>query len=111
MITSRSAGGAFPDVGRDHLAIQRRLMFIRRQHHHDIGLRNRIGQIGHREPGLLGLGGGRRSRPQPHHDIDARILEVVGMGMALRAITQDGDLAGLDQGQIGIFVVVHVDHG
>ena len=31
------------------------------------------------------------------------------MGMTLRAVTDDGDLLALDEGEVGVFVVVHVD--
>src|SRR5690606_15404006 len=39
-------------------------------------------------------------------DLDARIGQVLGVGVALRAIADDGDLLALDQGEIGVLVVI-----
>ena len=41
----------------------------------------------------------------PRADLDATVIEVLGMGMALRAITNDGHSLALDQAQITVFVV------
>jgi hypothetical protein len=40
------------------------------------------------------------------HFLDAAVAQVLGMGVALRTITEDGDLLAGDQVQIGVGVVI-----
>jgi hypothetical protein len=62
------------------------------------------------EAGLFGLGPGSAALAQTNGDLDAGVLQVLGVGMALRAITNDGDLLALDQGEVGVLVVINF-HG
>ena len=60
-----------------------------------------------RRPGLLGerpaLGPGR----QPDDDVDAGLVEVQGMGVALAAVADDRDGLPGQGRRIGVVVVVH----
>jgi hypothetical protein len=100
---------ALLDVGRDLIAIERRLMLVGGQDHDHIGVGYGFGDRLDGQTGVGGLGRRDRTRTQRHGDGDARFLEVVGVGVALRAITDDGHLLALDQREVGVFVVVHVD--
>jgi hypothetical protein len=53
---------------------------------------------------------GSAALAQTNGDLDAGILQVLGVGMALRAVTNDGDLLALDQGEVGVLVVINF-HG
>ena len=45
-------------------------------------------------------------------DVAAAVAEVLGVGVALRAVAEDGDRLALQQGEIGVFVVVNLGgHG
>ena len=79
------------------------LQLVRRQHHDDVGPFGGVGDGHDLEAVLLGLLGRGRTLAQRNDDVlDARILEVQRMRMALAAIADDGDLLGLDQVEIGI---------
>ena len=48
----------------------------------------------------------RAARPLADDHGAAAIAQVLGMGMALRAVAEDGDRLSLQQRQVGIFVVI-----
>ena len=39
-------------------------------------------------------------------DVDAAVAEVLGLGVALRAVADDGDGLAFEGGEVGVFVVV-----
>ena len=47
---------------------------------------------------------------QTNRHLDAGIGQILGVGVALRAITNDGDFLALDQGEVGVLVVINF-HG
>ncbi len=47
-------------------------------------------------------------RPDLH--LDARVAEVQRVGVALRAVADDGDLLALDEGEVGVLVVEDLGH-
>ena len=47
---------------------------------------------------------------QADADVDARVLEIESMGVALRAVADDGYLLALDEREIGVVVVVRLGH-
>jgi hypothetical protein len=100
---------ALADIGCNLLAVETRLMLVGGQDHDHIGpgdgLLNRLD----RETGISGLGGGGRAGAQTDHHRDAGVAQIIGMGMALRAVADDGDLLALDEREVGVFVVVNVD--
>ena len=40
-------------------------------------------------------------------DVDAAVAEVLGLGVALRAVADDGDRLALEGGEVGVFVVIN----
>src|SRR5690242_12436091 len=62
------------------------------------------------EAGLFRLAPRRSFFTQADSNCHAGISQIVGVSMALGAITHNSDLLVLDEGQIGIFVVINV-HG
>ena len=59
----------------------------------------------------LGLGPDRLPSAQADAHVDAGVAQVERVGVALAAVADDGDLAPLDHGQVGIVVVEHLGHG
>src|SRR5699024_1696630 len=57
------------------------------------------------QTGIFCLAPGRAILAQAHHDVDARVVQVECMGVALGTITNDGYCLALDQGQITVLVV------
>ncbi len=105
----KGQGDAFLDVGLDDLTVEYGLVLVRRQHHDHVGALHRIVDgLDHEARGFR-LGGRGGSGAQAHDHVHARVLEVVGMGMSLGTVTDDGDLLALDQGEITILVVTYVD--
>ena len=62
------------------------------EHHDDVGLLRGVVHAHDLEAGLLGLLGGRGALAQAHADVHAGVHEVEGVGVALGAIADDGDL-------------------
>ena len=60
------------------------------------------------ELGLLGAGG---AGAEAYADVDAGVLEVEGVGVALGAVADDGYFFGLDEGEVCVCVVVGLCHG
>jgi len=54
---------------------------------------------------LLRLGGRLRAVLQRDRDLDTRVAQVLSVGVALRAVTDDRDLLALDERQVGVGVV------
>ena len=100
---------ALLDVRLDLLAIERALMLVGGQDHDHVGVGHGFCDRLDGQTGIGGLGRRGRTRTQRHGDGDAGVLEVVGVGMALRAIADDGHFLPLDQRKVGVFVVIHVD--
>ena len=68
--------------------------------------RGRLGDRQHPQPGRLGLGLRRRALAQADAHVDARVLQVQRVGVALRAVAEDRDLAARDQRRVGVRLVV-----
>ena len=101
-------GRALLDVGFNLRLVQPGLMLVRRQNHHQVRPGDGV-RYGHdHQARRLGLGRGSGPLAQADARLDAGVLEVVGMGVALGTVTYDSDLLALDQGEVGVFVVVDV---
>ena len=57
--------------------------------------------------GALGVGG---VGAEAYADVDAGVLEVEGVGVALRAVADDGDFLCLDEREVCVCVVVCLCH-
>ena len=100
-------GGAGAQIALDVVLPDRGLMLVGREDHQDVGPFGRFLVRQHLEAGALRLGG--RSRAGAERDgnfLHAAVTQVLRMGMALRAIAEDGDLLAGDQVQIGVAIVI-----
>ena len=82
------------------------LVFVRRQQHDEISA---FGCLRHGldvEAGILGLGPRAGSRTQANGHTNARVAQVVGVGVALGSIADHRHVHLLDDGKVGILVVV-----
>ena len=61
------------------------------------------------EAGFARLVGGLGAFAQADDHLDAGFAQVLRVGVALGTVSDDGDLLALDQGQVCIVVVEHVD--
>jgi hypothetical protein len=59
------------------------LLLVGHQDHDHIGILDRVGHFLDRQAGLLGLVPGGAALAQTHGDLDAGILQVVGVSVAL----------------------------
>ena len=62
------------------------------------------------EAGFAGALGVGRVGAEAYADVDAGVLEVEGVGVALRAVADDGDFLCLDEGEVCVCVVVCLCH-
>jgi len=93
------------------VGVDRGLMFVGRQDHDDIGPGGGIGICHDAEARVDRLCRGRRSCAECDSDVgDARILQVLGVSMALRSITEDRDLLALDDADVGVGIVVNAHY-
>jgi hypothetical protein len=83
------------------------MVLVGQQHHHDIGILDRLANFLDLETGLFRLVPRSTALAQANRYLDPGILEVLGMGMALRAIADDGHFLALDEGEVGILVVIN----
>ena len=59
----------------------------------------------------LGLGAALGALRQTDADVDARVAQVLRVGVALAAVAEDRDLLGLDDREVGVGVVEQLGHG
>ena len=104
-------GVAVGEVRGDLRLVHRLLLGVRKQDHDGVGPLRGLRDRHHGQALGLGLGlrGGTVAQADDH--VDARFLEIQRMGMTLRAVADDGDLAIGDERTIGICFVVHGCHG
>jgi len=97
-------------VGTDLFGVQLGLGLIGNQDHDHIAPLGNISDGADFKTGLLrlddGPGGGRKADLH----LNAGILQVESMGMPLGAIADDGDLLGLDEGEVSILIVISFYH-
>src|SRR5690554_2166867 len=106
-----SQGRALLQVRLDFVLVQLGLELVRSQDHDHVGSRYGSRYVGDFQTMGFSLGDGGRTRAQAHGNVNAGILQVAGVGMALGAVTDDSDLLALDDAQITVFVIknVHVN--
>ncbi len=84
---------------------------VGQQHDDDVGLGGRLVGRLDREASLLGDRPRGGALAQPDADVDAGVAQVQGVGVALRAVAEDGDLLRLDDREVGVLLVVDRGHG
>src|SRR5262249_42205960 len=92
------------DVGLVHLARH----LIGCEDHDDVSLGCSLGHLFHREASGFGLGPGRTAFLETDPHVHPAVTQIERMGVALAAITNDGDLLILQQREIRIFVIIDV---
>ena len=97
---------ALVEVRLDVFAVDARLLGVGQQHHDHVGFLARLRGRDDTQAGLLGLRPRRRPLAQADAHVDAGVLQVQRVRVALRAVTEHGDLAPLEQGEVGVVVVV-----
>ncbi|MCY1339553.1 hypothetical protein D9M69_254400 [compost metagenome] len=103
-------GGALLQVRLDLVLVQAALELVRGQDHDQVGGSDGFGYFGDFQAVVLSLGNGGRTRTQADGDVDAGVLQVAGMGMALGTVTNDGNFLALDDGEVTVFIVENA-HG
>src|SRR5690606_4151425 len=102
--------GAFLQIRLQLFLVQLALEFVRGQDHYQVSSSNCGGDISHFQAVGFSFGDRRRTGTQTDSDIYTGVLEIARMSVALGAITDDGDLFALDNGEVAVFVVINF-HG
>jgi len=97
---------AFLEVGFHGVAVDLRDDFVGHQHHHDVGAFHRLGDFLDLESGGLGLLPRIAVLEHADGDFHAGVVQVLRVGVALRAVADDGDFLAFDEGEVGVFVVI-----
>ena len=79
--------------------------------HDDVGPLRDVGDGVDLEAGVGGFGGVGGVGAEAYADVDAGVLEVEGVGVALGAVADDGYFFCLDEGEVCVLVVVGLCHG
>src|SRR5260370_17853336 len=97
-------------MGFNGLAVELRLLGVRSENHNHISpgrsLRGRVDG----QPFLFGFGAGSATFRETNADRDAAIAQVQRVGVALRPVTNDGDLFRLNEGKVRRIVVIKISH-
>ncbi len=88
---------AFVDVWRDVLTVQPGLMLVGCEHHDDLRRFHRVVDALDGKAGALRLGLGSGAGPQADDHVDARVLEIVRMGVPLGSVADHRHFLRLDQ--------------
>lgn len=99
--------GTLLEVRGDIVAVDVRLGFVRQQDHHHVGRLDRFADFLDRVAGCFGLFPRGTVLAQADDDIDTGFLQVLGVGMALRTVTDDGHFLVTDDGKVGVLVVIN----
>ena len=87
------------------LLVDLSLVLIRQQDHDDIGFGDRFRHGLDLEALLLGVIHGLGGRAQADDDVNAGIAQVQRVGVALGAVTENGDLLAIEHGEIRILLI------
>ncbi len=95
-------------VRRDVLVVDRLLLRVRREDHHDIGGRRRLGDRQHLEPLLFRFGDRGRALAQPDDHVDTGVTQVEGVAVTLRPVADHRDGLAVDDRRVGVVGVIDV---
>ena len=107
----KGQGLALGHIGGDVLLVDVGLDLVVDEHHHDVAPLGSLGDGHDLQAGGLRLGPALGTGPQAHANVAAGILQVEGMGVALRAVADDGDLLAVQIAELTVLLVVHLCHG
>ena len=100
-----SQGCTLLQVRLDLFLVQATLEFVRGEDHYQVGGSNGCRHVADLQAMRFGLCDGGRARAQANGDVDAGVLQVARMRVALGAVTDDGDLLALNDGEVAVFIV------
>ena len=94
----------------DVLGVDVTLDLVRGQHHDQIGFGDGLGNAEHAQALGLRLLAGLGTFLESNADVHARVAQAQRVGVALAAVTDDGNGAPLDDREVGVVVVVELSH-
>jgi len=97
-------------IGADFFRVEFGGGLIGDEDHDHVGPFCGLGDGGHFKAGLLRLGDGLGIGSEADFHLHARILEVEGVCVPLGAVADDGHFFRLDEGEVGIVIVVGCSH-
>ncbi len=101
-------GVAGHQVRLDRLGVDLALRRVRSQHHDQVRFLAGLVRRQHPQTLRLGLRPALTGFRQTHPNVDAGIAEGQRVRVSLAAEAEDGDVAALDQGEVGVLVVEHL---
>ncbi len=105
---SEGQHAALLDVRLDVVLVNVRDVLIRQQNHDHVGGANGVSHFGNLQASAFSLGPRGTALAQTDRHIDAGVAQVLSVGMALGAVTNDGDLLALDQGEVSVLIVINL---
>ena len=96
-------------IGLDLFVVQRRLVLIWRQDHHDVSAIGSGADGCDGQTGRLGLRPATRALTQSNHNLDTGLFEIIGVGVPLRTVADHCDLTRLNKRKIRILIVVNIE--
>ena len=103
-------GIALHQVGLDVPLVDVGLDLVVDEHHHDVAPLGGVGHGHHLQAGVLGILPVLGAGAQAYAHVTAGVLQVQGMGVALGAIADDGDLLAVEVVDVAVFLIVHFCH-
>ena len=104
----KGQGRALFHVGLNVVGVNAADLLIGQQHHDHIGGFHSVGHRCHFQAGFFHFVPARATRAQSHQHLDAAVVEVLRVGMPLRAIANDGHGLAFDDAQVTVFIVINL---
>jgi len=82
-------------------------VFIGQQNHHHVSSFDGVVDFMHRQTSFFSLAPRCATFAQTNNDLDAAVVQVLRVGVALAAITNNGHRFAFDQAQVAVFVVIN----
>ena len=98
---------ALLDIGLDIVGVHATDLLVRQQNHHDVRRAHGVGYFSDLQAGFFNFRPRGAAFTQAHHHLDAAVVQVLRVGVALAAIADDGNGFALDQAQVAVFVVIN----
>ena len=95
----------FADAGKDLFVIDLGNRFVRDQHHNDVRGLHGVFDRRHGKARGLSFFPGSAVFADAHDDVNAGIVQVLSVGVALAAVPDDGDLLRLDEREVSVLIV------
>ena len=101
-------GGPLLEVGLHQFLVDLGLDLVRQEHHDDVGLPDRVGDLGYLKAVLLRLLPGFPVLPDADDDVDPGIMEAEGLRPSLGAVSEDRNDLPVEDLQVSVPVVVYL---